>query len=345
MKRLLVLWFCLTTFVSAFYYLPYMDYKGGTFNLDFKYFEGEPLPSESSILSTSTDQQSKKLAYADLTFAFDQFALGVRVVPVRFSILTESIDITALAFNFLWRPDFLQFENFFNSGFQMGAYNIGISNQLEESVFRYDIQTSFLTYRMTPFSNLPMYNVYISSVTNFAEGDKYVTAVGMSWEYEYAALYVEKYYQRLLLSAKVNTSKYSTVGFMINPRAFSQRASQNDDEFVPTLALSLGFTGYFMKPLKVIKPVEIDDAAIAKMEEGLIAYYDQDYPKALDLYVSLIEDYPHFPLAQSRLGDIYYQLDMPEKALEHWRIAVKYDKKLYQVKRAIRQVEDELAKK
>ncbi len=130
---------------------------------------------------------------------------------------------------------------------------------------------------------------------------------------------------------------------MINPRVFSQRESQVENEFVPTFAVSLAFTGHFLKPTKIIKPVQIDDAAVRKMEEGLIAYYDQDYSKSLALYLELVNDYPHFPLAHSRLGDLYYKLEMPNKALAHWNKTLFYEPKNYKVKRAIQQLEEELA--
>ena len=54
-----------------------------------------------------------------------------------------------------------------------------------------------------------------------------------------------------------------------------------------------------MKPLKVIKPVKIDNLYIEYMEKGLIAYYEEDYEKALSYYNKIIIKYPHFPLAHS----------------------------------------------
>ncbi len=334
----------MSNIIYSFYNLPYIPYKEGQFILKTNYSEGEPRASELSVLQSESDQSKKRLHYTDLTFAFKQFAVGLRAVPVRFSVLDKKFDITALGFNFYWRPDFLKFNKLLNSHIVLGTENIGITNDLNSSVFRYDIKTSFATLKSTPFKHFKHFNIYVSSLTNLAEVDKYITSYGISWEYPRSKFFIEKYYERLLISAEVNTSSYSKIGIMINPRVFSQRNSIPNDVFLPTFGINLTFNGFFMKPIKIIKPIKINNLYIEYMEKGFIAFYEEDYDKALSYYQKIIVKYPHFPLAHSRLGDIYYKLNMPNLAMKHWKKTLIYEPKNYKVLRATKQLEEDLAK-
>ena len=180
--------------------------------------------------------EQKRLGYTDLTFAFKQFAVGLRAVPVRFSVLDKKFDITAIGFNFYWRPDFLRFDNFLKSHILLGVENLGLTSDLNTSVFRYDIKTTFATLKTTPFKHFDYFNIYISSSTNMAEKDKYVTSLGVSWEYPNSKFFVKNitngYYY-----LEVNTSEYSKIGIMINPKCLDKESQYQTMYFYQHLVL------------------------------------------------------------------------------------------------------------
>lgn len=267
------------------------------------------------------------------TYFFNDFfwdALSIQVPYLKSHIQYQLaiMNIGAPRFDY----DGLFVEKFRNSGNISMAYETRLRrhNFLNDAFLKHLV----LTQRFQFFRNIPSY-FYYSIFNTKADQSVFRSAYGLSYELPNRKLLLEydPESEIMLIGLSIGLSdsltlktQYNTLG---NAYVFDAKDSP-EKMFFPEFSFGLSFEMPMFKKKKSLAEKarlakQIDEETLSNLEKGLIAYYDQDYDRALKHYLIVVKRDPYFALGHIRLGDIYYQLDLFEKAKLSWKKALYLD--------------------
>jgi len=85
---------------------------------------------------------------------------------------------------------------------------------------------------------------------------------------------------------------------------------------------------------------ELGEKIIALYYSSFEHYYNEDYYKAIEVLQQAILLDPYMPQLYSRLGSIYFELDLHKEALEVWNKALTLDPNNQELRRLIRNLDN-----
>jgi tetratricopeptide (TPR) repeat protein len=83
---------------------------------------------------------------------------------------------------------------------------------------------------------------------------------------------------------------------------------------------------------------EIGEKVIKYYYDSFEHFYNKNYYKSIEVLQQAIILDPYMPQLYSRLGSIYFELDLPKEALEAWNHALKLDPNNQELRRLIRDI-------
>ena len=312
--------------IFSFVHLPYQEMSYGT--LDFK-VDTFKESSEAGFSSDKNEFIKKTYGSFGADFSFRRMSYGITGIKI-----TTPIELfTYMGHNFVWTPlDYKLPILKTKHTLQLGALHVGIPKILAEiSMFNISnkrkLKRYFISQRSQLLKEQPYFG-YLSLSNSVFEPDRYKPYAAIAYESKGNSLYLETDSYSLFLGTQIALQSYGRVGTYIG---YNIRGDVNRSW---TLGFVLNVSENIVPdPNKKIelekKPLNmghlIPSQLLPDIENGLAAFQDAEFEKALAYYKNVLEEAPYLIIANIRIGSIYYQLKNYPKAREHWKKALEED--------------------
>jgi hypothetical protein len=307
--KTIVLLLMLTLHVIGFIRTPYSFIDAHTFQFSLDY----------NTQSFDSKNAEMTLGGADALFRFNDLFFGIS--PQKGVVNGDSFNETHFTFGFqiLDRA----YVGPLHWSMQIGAYSLGMSEAFRDSAF----STFYVDYALSHYvthNDLPFFIVFSTILSEGVDPNNVIvfgfSNVGQQLFIEYDDLTNQMY-------LGLNCYIRNNVNGELIVNVSSDQHSSDEDVFNPAVKLGLRVNDIFStkQPDVPQTPLPVNEAAFTLMEQGLLAYSQEDYLKAATSYRQVVEEYPNFVLAYVRLGNCYYQLKQFELARASWSSALRLD--------------------
>ena len=305
----IVLLLILTWHVVGFIRTPYAFIDAHTFQFSLDY----------NTQSFDSKNAEMNLGGADALFRFNDLFFGIS--PIKGVANGDSFNETHFTFGLqiLDRA----YVGPLHWSMQVGAYSLGMSEAFRDSAF----STFYVDYALSHYVTHNDKPFFIVFSTLFSEGvdPKNVITLGVFNMNQHLFLEYDDLTSQLYLG--VDSYIRNNINGELIVNVSSDQNASDEGFFNPAVKLGLRVNDIFSikEPDVPQTPLPVDEAVFTLMEQGLLAYSQEDYLKAATAYRQVVEGYPNFVLAYVRLGNCYYQLKQFELAKESWSSALRLD--------------------
>ncbi|MEC8678412.1 MAG: tetratricopeptide repeat protein [Candidatus Margulisiibacteriota bacterium] len=307
--KIVALLLMLTLHAIGFIRTPYSFIDAHTFQFSVDYN------------TQSFDSQNGKITLggADALFRFNDLFFGIS--PQKGVVNSDSFNETHFTFGFQILDR--SYIGPLHWSMQVGAYSLGMSEAFRDSAY----STFYVDYALSHFvthNNMPFFIVFS---TLFSEGIDPNNVIVFGIHNSVHHLFIE--YDELTTQLYLGLNYYvrNNINGELIVNVSSDQHTNDEGVFNPAVKLGLRVNDIFStrKPDVPQTPLPVDEAVFTLMEQGLLAYSQEDYLKAATAYRQVVEGYPNFVLAYVRLGNCYYQLKQFELAKKSWSSALRLD--------------------
>ena len=220
------------------------------------------------------------------------------------------------------------------------AYQNFITNEyyreLQKNNFLSDtfLKHLVINQRYQFFPRIPSY-FYFSFFNTQADHSVFRSAYGLAYETDkhVVALEYDPKIETMIARFKMHLSSFLSIETQYNTSSEVYQFDAKDSPekmFAPKYIFSLSFKTPIVPKKKTLTEKarlakQIDEETLLNLEKGLIAYYEQDFDRALKHYLIVVERDKYLVIGHIRLGDIYFQLELYEKAKISWKKALFID--------------------
>ncbi len=328
MKKIILFLYIFTIMAFPFVELQYKSTPKETF---------EFFGSIASMGIAQTGQQVPSISFYGVNYRFDNIGYGFNIYPVQLSA----------GDSFAWTSHNLYaqiYEGFpvlwLKATLQIGIVNLGLpQTSLQSSTFTDYLQSYYITHKVRLNNH---FNFYISSGPR-GDGQAFYHRSLIEYIYNGNRGFLEYSPNKNQIYVGGEVAINRDITFTIGTNITGTIPDINGDYFYPTSVFGLRISNPFFrkkeKP-KPVPPVDIDIEAYILMEKGLLSYYESDYKKALQEYLSVLKKYPTFALAHIRAGNCFFKLNQFSQAKKHWQTALVLDPNNVDVLEALSKIQN-----